>query len=157
MGSFALVSIPVDLSRRKAAAEVALDVVATFPGTRNATIDDAGVLSFEMQFPGNLSALVVRLQSCLVPVGSQATLSMPVRRIGPACDADSAYQSSVLEAGPEISDVQFPRGEYVLSATIKNDALEAAIVPSTRSMHHLYDALLRLRLLADSASSAAVS
>lgn len=156
MGGFACVSVPVDLSRRPAAAEVALEAVANYPGTQSVSIDAAsGVLSFEIEFPGNLSGLVNRLRDCHIPVGEQATVSLAVRRTAPA-SGDADAERHILEQGPEIWDVQFPRGRYVLSARIEGDSrLEAAIVPSTNSMHQLYDALLHLRYLSDGGAARA--
>ena len=150
MGSFASVSVPVDLSRRTAAAEVALEAVTSFPGTQSVRVDpSAGVLSFEMQFPGNLTGLVARLRECLIPVGEPASVSLPVRRVAASTDSAES-ERGILEHGPEIWDVQFARGQYVLSAHIEDDSrLEASIAPNSRSMHQLYDALLRLRFLAD--------
>jgi hypothetical protein len=155
MGSFALVSVPVDLTRRSAAAAVALDVVTTFPGTRDASVDAAtSVLQFELQFPGNFTGLVARLNECLIPVGELASVSLPVRRTQSSSAGEEAggaeFERRVLEDGPEIWDVQFRRGNYVKSARIDGDSrLEASVVPDSKSMHQLYDALLRLRYLAD--------
>jgi hypothetical protein len=153
MGSFAYVSVPVDLSRRVAAAEVALEVVTNFPGTRNGSVDSGtGLLNFEIQFPGNLSGLIARLGECLIPVGQEAAVRLPVRRTASSSseEHDAESESNILEHGPEIWDVQFRPGRYVMSARIEgNSLLEATIIPNSKSMHQLYDALLRLRYLAD--------
>ena len=154
MGAFAIVHLPLDLSRRSAGASVALDVVETFPGTRNATLNaGSGTVSFEMQFPGNLSALVARLQSSLIPVGARADVSVPVLNLVPdIIGSDPALLQRRLEDGPEVWDVQFEPSAYVSAPRLNGDRIEASIVPSSSSMHELYDALLTLGLVAHEAA-----
>jgi hypothetical protein len=155
MGAFAVVRMPVDLTRRSAAGSVAQDVVETFPGTRNVTLDSgAGTVSFEMQFPGNLSGLIARLKSSLIPVGERADVSLPVHNLVPEILAgDGEKLIRRLEEGPEVWDVAFEPGRYVLEARINGDCVEASIVPSSNSMHELYDALLTLGIVASDGAS----
>jgi anti-sigma factor RsiW len=154
MGAFAVVTMPVDLSRGGAAA-AAQDIVETFPGTRNVALDaGAGTVRFEMIFPGNLSALITRLRSNSVPVGQSASVSLPVKNLAPeilAADPDRLKRN--LSEGPPIWDVEFARGEYVLEAHMTGDRVEASIVPSSKSLHELYDALLNLGIVVESDES----
>ena len=143
MGAYATIRMPLDLSQRNAAA-IAQRVVDDFPGTRNVTLDGASsTVAFDIQFPGNLTALADRLRSSKVPVGETASVSVPFR----SCAAEPLDPAEVvhrLTEGPEVWDVQFSRGRYVLDARVNGGRLEASIVPSTNSMHELYDALLSL-------------
>jgi hypothetical protein len=150
MGSFALVSMQVDLTRRGAAAKIVQEVVEDFPGTRNVTLDSAaGAVSFEIQFPGNLTALTERLRINLIPVGERASVSLPIRALVPELLDDAEHVRRTLVEGPEIWDVEFLRGHYVYDASMQGDAVVASIVPSSQSMHQLYDALLKLGVVAD--------
>ncbi|MDP9025471.1 MAG: hypothetical protein M3N13_08865, partial [Candidatus Eremiobacteraeota bacterium] len=70
MGTFATIRMPLDLTRRSGADIIARMVVETFAGTRNVELDAAaGAVTFEMHFPGNLSALVRQLHGKLIPTG----------------------------------------------------------------------------------------
>lgn len=150
MGAFAHVTMPLDLSRRSAAAIVAAGLVETFPGTRNVALDaGAQTVSFEMQFPGNLSDLISRLQSNSIPIGARAEVSIPVRNLAPEIGgADPQTFAHRLAEGPEVWDAQFDRGRYVFAAQLNGDRVEASIAPSSTSMHELYDALLTLGFVA---------
>jgi hypothetical protein len=151
LGAFAILKIPLDLSRRSAAAGVAAGVIGTYPGTRNVELDSAtGVVSFEMAFPGNLSGLVRALDSSKVPVGDHVDVTIPVRNIAPEILRQEAdvVQERLLE-GPEVLDPEFRRGRYVLDARVNGDIVEASVVPSSKSMHELYDSLLTLGLVAN--------
>jgi hypothetical protein len=147
LGAFALVNMQVDLSRCNGAANVAQEVVETFAGTRNAAVDaGAQSVSFEIQFPGNLSALVARLRSNSIPVGDHADVTLPIRRLVPT-SGDEEFVRRTLAEGPEIWDVQFERGHYVSDARLDGDRVIASVVPSTNSMHQLYDSLLKLGIV----------
>jgi hypothetical protein len=151
MGAYATITIPVDVSARGAAA-VAQRVVEDFPGTRNVSLDAAnGKIAFELQFPGNLSALAGRLRGALIQIGDHVDVSFPFRVCTPeALDPSLVVQR--LTEGPEVWDVQFPRGRYVLDARVNGGRVEASVVPSTSSMHELYDALLSVGALVDEES-----
>lgn len=154
MGAFAVVNLPLDLSRRSASAAVAVDLVESFPGTRNVALDAATArVSFEMQFPGNLSGLIARLRSSLIPSGDRADVSVPVTSLV-ADTVDPALVEQRLTEGPEVWDAQFDRGHYVSTPRLVGDRVEASIVPSSASMHELYDALLTLGLVAHDGASA---
>jgi len=149
MGSFALVSMPLDLSAHDAA-RTAREIVEEFPGTQHVVLDAAaGSVTFEIQFPGNLSALVARLKASEIPVGESAHVKLPVVSLAPKTLEDADYVRRTLEEGPEIWDVSFLRGRYVLDAHLDGDSVEASILPSSNSMHQLYDALLKLGIVAD--------
>lgn len=154
MGAFAVVNLPLDLSRRSAAANVAFDLVDTFPGTRNVALDaGAGTVSFEMQFPGNLSGLIARLRTSLIPVGERAEVSVPVVNLAPEIvGTDPGAFARRLEEGPEVWDAQFERGSYVAAPRLNGDRVEATIVAGSSAMHELYDALLTLGLVAHDAA-----
>jgi hypothetical protein len=145
---FVAVSLQVDLSRRSGAAAMALECIECFPGTRNASLTENGTAMFEMIFPGNLSALVSRLAWNLVPAHGEARVRLPVHAVDPATLDDRERVAKAMEEGPEIWDVQFTRGHYVHQATVEGHVVEATIAPSTNSMHHLYDSLLRLGIFA---------
>lgn len=154
MGAFAAVRMPLDLSKRSAASSIALDIVETFPGTRNVSLDSgSGTVSFEIQFPGNLSELVSRLRARSIPIGERAQVSVPVRNLAPEIlGADPDLLRRRLEEGPEVWDVQFERGQYVFDGRASGDRIEASIVPSSSSMHELYDSLLTLGIVAQEAA-----
>lgn len=155
MGCYAHFSTNIDLSRRNAAGAVALEVLAAFPGTRNVTVADDGVATFEMQFPGNLSALNARLRSCHVPISGAVRVRIPV--VAATAEAGSASSDHIareLMSGPEIWDVQFVRGAYVVDASAGDGYVEASVIPSNNAMHQLYDSLLHLRLFAQQAAQA---
>ena len=149
MGAFATVKMPVDLTRRHNAAEAALSIVATFPGTRNVALDEAaGTVTFDLHFPGNMNRLVRRLHDGLVPVGERAAVSLPIESLvtEPIAGGPAAVAARVVE-GAEVWDVAFARGHWVESARLDGDRLEAAIVPHSNAMHQIYDALLNLGLV----------
>jgi hypothetical protein len=148
MGCFAAISMQVDLSRRSSAADVARDVLETFPGSRNAALDaGSGAASLEVQFPGNLSALAARMRSLMVPISGNVKMRVPIFNVAEArADVDTIRKT--MEEGPEIWDVQFVRDHYVEGASVDGDWVEATIVPSTNAVHHIYDALMRIGLLA---------
>ena len=157
MAAFAVVTMPLDLSRRSAAASIALDLVETFPGTRNVRFDpSAAAVTFELQFPGNLSELVARLRANSILAGERAGVAVPVLNLAPeilAGDPDLAARR--LNEGPEVWDAQFDRAAYVDAAHVNGDVVEASIVPCTSAMHELYDALLTLGLVAHGAAEPA--
>jgi hypothetical protein len=151
MGAFAKVIMPVDLTRRHNAAEAALSIVSTFPGTRNAALDEgSGTMTFDLHFPGNMTRLVRRLHDGLIPVGDRAAVSLPIESLVPELIAGGpdAVAARVVE-GAEVWDVAFARGHWVESARLEGDRLEAAIVPHSNAMHQIYDALLTLGLVAN--------
>jgi hypothetical protein len=137
----------VDLSRRSSAIEVARDVLETFPGSRNASIDASGRASLEVQFPGNVSALAARLNSLLVPLVGHITVRVPIVNVAATRVDDETIRRDVIH-GPEIWDVQFVRKPYVDDARVEGDYVEATMVPTTNAVHHVYDALLRIGILA---------
>lgn len=150
MSAFAAVKLTVDLGRRRGAAFHAHGIVERFAGTRNVSVDSAsGELGFELIFPGNLSALVQQLDGDLIPVAGRADVSFPVRSFtgAPLADGPAEVDQRLVEGAP-VWDAQFARGRYVLSARLNERRVEAAIVPGTKAMHELYDALLSLGLMA---------
>jgi len=151
VGTFATVTMPVDLTRCRGAAAIAYEVVETYPGTRAVQLDEqTATIVFELHFPGNLSGLVKRLRNNLIPVGDRAQISLPVRSLAPALiEGGPGVVAERLESGTEVWDVQFERGKYVFDARVEGDRIAAAIVPSTSAMHQNYDALLSLALVAD--------
>lgn len=149
MSAFANVKIGLDLSRRRGAAFNALRTVEEFAGTRNVALDTtASTISFDILFPGNLSALVRRLNANLIPVAPRAEFSATVRPRSLAGEVDPAEIARRLEEGTEVWDVQFARGRYVFDARVDAGRVAASIVPSTSSMHEIYDAFLSLDLIA---------
>jgi hypothetical protein len=147
MSTFATFRLPVDLTRRAGAAAVAVNIVDTFPGTRNVALDE-GIVIFEMMFPGALSALVQRLHDALIPVAVRAEVSLPVNRLVPELlPPDAAAFSHRLTDGPEVWDPQFRRGKYVLAGRLDGDFVIATIETSTHAMHELYDTLLSIGLV----------
>ncbi len=150
MAAFASLKIPVDLTRCDGAAGVALAVVANYPGTRNARVDEASSsVSFELIFPGNVSGLVRRLNAGNVPVGARADVALPVRRLAPELTAGGgAVVAERLMHGAEVWDVAFDRGRFVHEARMNGETIEASIDPSSNAMHQIYDALLTLGLVA---------
>jgi hypothetical protein len=149
MSAFAGVKIQVDLTRRGGAAFAVQETAENFAGTRNVVVDaSAGELRFDLQFPGNLSALVRQLQAASVPVGPQAEVSVPIRSLVDAEASDAAAVAAHVAGGVEVWDPQFPRGDYVFAARVAGDHLEASVEPSTSGMHAIYDALLTLGLVA---------
>jgi hypothetical protein len=149
MGAFAAVSLPVDLTRKSGAEQIVLTVLNQFAGTRNVALDKAaGTVNFEIHFPGNLSNLVGRLMRRGIAVGERAAVSIPVKPFAPGLGMPADEVKHTLENGPEVWDVQFHPGPYVLAAEMENGRVNASIVPSTHSMHEIYDVLLGLRYMA---------
>ena len=150
MSAFASVTFGLDLSRRRGAAFYAVKTVEEFAGTRNVALDtSAGTISFELLFPGNLTGIVNRLHANLIPVAPRADVSFAVgRRFGGGDPVDPAELIQRLEEGNEVWDVQFARGRYVFDARVDAGRVQASIVPSTSSMHEIYDALLSLDVIA---------
>lgn len=153
MGAFAVVSLPLDLSRGSGASIVATAIVETFPGTRAVTLDAAGTVSFELQFPGNLSELVNRLSANGIAVGERGTVSVPVANLAPSILGDDpGLFARRMDEGPEVWDAQFARGRYISDTRLNGDRVEATIVPGSAAMHELYDALLTLGLVVHGAA-----
>jgi hypothetical protein len=151
MSAYAAVRLTLDLSRRRGAAFYARAIVDAFAGTRNAVVDPAGgELTFDLIFPGNLSALVRQLDGGLIPVGGRASVSLPVRALTTVALADPAAVDRRLCEGAPVWDAQFARGPYVFGARLNERRVEASIVPGNGAMHQLYDALLSLGLMASS-------
>ena len=145
---FARITLHVDLSRRPEAALVAEEIVSTFAGTRNTSI--AGdVVTCELQFPGNLSALAARLQSNNVPIQGSVAVRIPIRRAVPAKADDAEALRMTLIEGPEIWDPEFHIGNYVVDAGVEAEAVTATVHPTTHAMHQLYDALLHKGIFSD--------
>jgi hypothetical protein len=157
MGAFVEVTLPVNPSQPGEAGAAALGIVEGFPGTRGAQLDGAsGAVRFQFQFPGNLSGLVDRLRSNRIGVGDRANVSLRVRTIAHAAEAPPSGEIvDRLTQGAEVWDVQFDRGRYVSEAEISGDRIDATIVPSTLSMHQIFDALLSLGLVVQTNASAA--
>jgi hypothetical protein len=148
MAAFATVRMTVDLAG-SGKAELARDVVETFPGTRAVAVDAlGGTLDFELQFPGNLSALVRRLRESAIAVASPASVTLPVVALVPELVADPQAVAERLVEGPEVWDVAFARGTYVLAGRFTGDRVEASVQPRSESMHELYDAMLSVGLVA---------
>jgi hypothetical protein len=145
---FATVSFAVDLGRRPAPQVAVDEVVSTFPGTRNVSFDGTAV-HFDIVFPGNLTALAGRLRSANVPIVGDAQVRIPIERIAPERAARTNTAERMIE-GPEIWDVEFPRGHYVKSAHMEGDVACATIEPSNYGMHQLYDSLLNAGMMAQS-------
>jgi len=150
VGTFAVITMPVDLTKRRGAAAIAYTLVDSFPGTRNTALDDAASLvKFELHFPGNLTGLVRKLADNMIAVGETAKVTVPVRSLVPELIASGPGPvGERLEEGTEVWDVAFDRGHYVHEAALVGDHVEATIVPSTLSMHQIYDGLLSLGLVA---------
>jgi len=145
MGTFATVTMQISGS----IPAIAQDVVAVFPGTRKVDVDPAGTsVTFELHFPGRLSALVDRLNNRRIVVGPVATVSIPVTSLVPALLTSPEHVNERLSGGSEVWDPEFPRGSYVSEAKLVGDHVEATIVPSTDAMHQLYDAMYTLGLVA---------
>ncbi len=148
MGVFAAVSLPLAPVPRAGAYDIARDIVASYPGTRNVALDDAtGVVTFELHFPGNLSGLVERLSNRYIAVGERAGISVPVTSLAPERVLSEAAAAQRVVDGPDVWDAQFPRGSYVLSARLSPGRIEASIEPRTEAMHQIYDSLLSLGLV----------
>ncbi len=158
MGAFAAITIPLDLTRRGGAEVIALDIVETFPGTRNVSLDRAaGTIRFELHFPGNLGALARRLRSAKVPVGERAEVSVPIERLAPELLAGGPdHAAERMLEGTEVWDVQFERGRYIDRARINGDRVEATIQPNSMAMHQMYDTMLSLGLVASDGPHAVV-
>jgi hypothetical protein len=149
MGAFASVTLPLAAGLVKGAAEIAQDVVACFPGTRNVVLDAAGTtLTFDLHFPGNLSALVTRLANSRIGVGARATVSVPTMSLAPELLTSPEHVTERLNEGAEVWDPEFPRGSYVSDAKLVDGRVHASIVPSTEGMHQLYDSMFVLGLTA---------
>jgi hypothetical protein len=148
MNIYATFRLPLDLTRRTGAAAIAENIVATFPGTRSVALDANGTVTFEMMFPGALSALMQRLDDALIPGASRADVSLPVNRLVPErLPADGAAFTRALVAGPEVWDPAFKKGKYVLDGRLDGDTVVATVLTSTQAMHELYDTLLALGLV----------
>ncbi len=150
MGTFAVITMPVDLTKRRGAAAIAYTLVDRFPGTRQTALDEAASLvQFELHFPGNLSGLVRQLANNMIAVGERATVSLPVQSLAPELlSGGPGAVGERIEEGTEVWDVAFDRGHYVFEAALDGDHVDATIVPSTLAMHQIYDALLSLGLVA---------
>jgi len=149
MGAFALVSMPLVLSTRPGKSAVAMDVVAAFPGTRKVELSPSGeAVIFELHFPGNLSGLVRRLRDNAILVGERAQVSIPVKSLVPELIASETDTAERLNEGAEVWDAQFTRGHYVSGARLWEGRVEASIVTSTEAMHHVYDSMMTLGLVA---------
>ncbi len=155
--AFATLKLPVDLTRCHNAASIARSIVEDYPGTRHVALDEtASVVSFDLLFPGNVSGLVRRLASNLIPVGDAVSVSLPLRILAPERMGDAAAVGEHVVEGAEIWDVAFPRGEWVLAAELVGDRLEASIVPDSHGMHQIYDSLLTVGVVAKSTTAAAI-
>jgi hypothetical protein len=149
MGAYATVTLPLVSALPKGLDLIAQDVVATFPGTRSVAIDAAGTtLTFELHFPGNLSALVMRLANSRIGVGARATVSVPAHNLAPELIAAAADVTERLNEGSEVWDPQFTRAAYVTDASFVDGRVHASIVPKTEAMHQLYDSMFVLGLTA---------
>jgi hypothetical protein len=157
MGAFATVQLPVDLTRCHDAAGVALGVVAGFPGTRNAALDAAtSTVTFDLHFPGNLSALLARLRDNIIPTGDSAQVTVPIESLVPELLAGGpdAVAARVVE-GAHVWDVAFARGPHVMAARMDGGRVSATIVPGSDAMHQIYDALLSLGVVVNDLDLAA--
>ena len=150
MGSFAVISLQVDLSRRSMAAELppSSSRRSRGLGTSFSTLRPVRFRS-RCFFRETSAHIVARLRSNLIPTGDSAKVSLPVRRLVSEPSEDAERVKQTLEEGPEIWDVEFRRGHYVLDASMSGDVLEATVVPSSNSMHQIYDSLLHLGIVAD--------
>ena len=159
MGAFAVLTLPIDLTKRSNAPALAYELVDSFPGTRNTVVDEAASsVTFELHFPGNLSALVRRLRNGLIPVGTSAAVSLPVMSlVAESPDGGADAVATRVVHGAEVWDVAFERGRYVADAKLNGTRLEATIVPGSDGMHQIYDALLSLGMVANDPGVVAVS
>jgi hypothetical protein len=155
MGTFAAVIMQLG-QLRPGASQIAKDIVATFPGTRNTELDEAkGLVTFELHFPGNLSGLVRRLADRKISVADSVTVSVPVESLAPDLISSAAAADERLLEGSEVWDPEFTRGTYVKSARLAAGRVEATIVPSTEAMHQIYDGMLALALVGSHAGQPA--
>jgi hypothetical protein len=155
MGGFAAVIMPLGSGNWTGAAELARDIVATFPGTRNTALDAAaGVVTFELHFPGNLSGIVRRLADRRIAIADTVKVSIAVASLVAEPVASSAAADERLVHGAEVWDPEFARGAYVVSAHVAGGRIEATIHPSSEAMHQLYDSMLTLAIVASDAPQA---
>ena len=156
MGAFATVQLPVDLTRCHDAAGVVSAIVTGFPGTRSVTLDAvASTVTFELHFPGNLSALIARLRENIIPVGAEATVTVPVESLVPALISDTNAVGTRVVEGAHVWDVAFARGPHVTAARMEGGSVIATIVPGSDAMHQIYDALLSLGIVVNDLELAA--
>ncbi len=149
MGAFASVTLPLVIGLAPGASAVAQQVVADFPGTRNVALDATGTsITFELHFPGNLSALVSRLANNRIGVGTTATISVPTLSLAPELLASADAVHERLNEGAEVWDPEFTRGSYVSSASLIDGHVVATILPNTEAVHQVYDSMLVLGLTA---------
>jgi hypothetical protein len=149
MGGFAAVIMPLGSGNWTGSAELARDIVATFPGTRNTALDAAsGVLTFELHFPGNLSGIVRRLADRRIAIADTVKVSIAVASLVSEPVASPEAVDERLLHGAEVWDPEFARGSYVVSAHLAGGRVEATIQPSSEAMHQLYDSMLTLAIVA---------
>ena len=137
MGAFATLRIPLQASGR-ATGQLAADTVYRSAGTWAPSWDaQSSVLSLQIQFPGNITAMIGRLASKGFAIPPQIEISLPLRSIAaPDVVTDSAHFLQLLAADPKIFD-----------ARLEGDRVVAQIVPDTYAAHAIWDHCLEVGLM----------
>jgi hypothetical protein len=133
MAASAALTIPLHVSTRNAR-EDALEILENTPGSAGVSLDDAGVASFHLQFPGNIDALVSKLRGKRVLDATPTmTLSVAVESMRLVDPADVLQR---LKSSPAISEAAYD-GTHV----------SVAAVATTSAARYVFEEILNAGLM----------
>jgi hypothetical protein len=134
MAASAALTIPLHVSTTNAR-EDALEILENTPGSAGVSIDDAGVASFHLQFPGNIDALVSKLRGkrVLDAATPTMTLSVTVQSMRLVDPADVLQR---LKSSPAISE-----------ASYNGTVVAVAAVATTSAARYVFEEILNAGLM----------
>jgi hypothetical protein len=136
MGAFATVTIPLDLSQPAAAAAALAEAETSAGSTDWSATADA--LTVKMQMPGNVKALVGRLEDAGFTRPTAVSVSVPIRSLAiPDLVPNVQHLLTTLNESGEVTD-----------ARIEGDAVIATMGPRWTGLYRIFHALLHEGLIA---------
>lgn len=154
MGAWITIGMSVDLSARPGTAGKLAELVDATAGTADVVADATqNTLTFRMQYPGNLSAIVKRMRQMELVVPSTVEIALPVRSL--AIPGKVTVAEDVLHELneppsliPRTDSTPLTTGEGIMDARFENGNLHASIVPTSASIRLIWDVLLEHGLMA---------
>ncbi len=147
MGAWITISMSVDLTSRPGSARELAELVESTAGTvdvvANATTN---TLSFRMQYPGNLTAIMKRMAAIGLTLPATADIILPVRSLAiPELRTDAAHVAAILNGGPttipRMDTGPLVNGEGIMDARFVDGNLHATIVPTSMTLQTIWDVL----------------
>ncbi len=148
MGAWISISMSIDLTSRPGSAARLAELIESTAGTvdvmANATTN---TLTFRMQYPGNLTAIMHRIKAIGLVMPQSADVVLPVRSLAiPELKSDAITVAAILNgpptAIPRMDTGPLVSGEGISNARFVDGNLHATIVPTSMTLQTIWDVLL---------------